>query len=251
MSVFRYTKLEEGEMMVIGPVTLSSSSSVSFSAGGSQSAQVSQSSRRKIGITDRRLIIEQDNEPRATRIIPNRDVKRVYVKRKKVRSKIEKIETHQGQTVKLDLPISPREEPRLFDLFPQAEIGERKGLFGRFAKLSPRPAPTRRQPPSGQEARSKPVPAAAKPVSPPAGGGWPRRSHIDDPDIQTLEDLRRYYPLSDEYDYVQAADGDYRVKRLSDGAEFPMLIEEELMGFDVPVQDPKRRKVTIEIFKKK
>jgi hypothetical protein len=88
-------------------------------------------------------------------------------------------------------------------------------------------------------------------VSPPAGGGWPRRSHIDDPDIHTLEDLRRYYPLSEEYDYVETAGGEYRVKRLSDGAEFAILIEEELMGFDVPVQDPKRRKVTVEIFKKK
>ena len=68
--------------------------------------------------------------------------------------------------------------------------------------------------------------------------------------IKTLEDLRRYYPLPTEYDYEQTAEGEYVVKRLSDGAQFRILLEEELLGFDVPVQGPKR-KVTVEVFKQK
>lgn len=77
------------------------------------------------------------------------------------------------------------------------------------------------------------------------------KSHIDDADIKILQDLRRYYPLPQEYDYEETAEGEYVVKRLSDGAQFPILVEEELLGFDVPVQDPKRKKVTVEVFKQK
>jgi hypothetical protein len=78
---------------------------------------------------------------------------------------------------------------------------------------------------------------------------YPQGSLIDDPSIRTLEDLRRHYPLPGEYAYAETADGDFVVQRLSDGTQFAFLLEEELLSFDVPVQDPKRRKMTVEVDK--
>lgn len=242
MSTFTFVKLEEGEAIVFGPVTFSSSSSFSFNAGPTQGAQVSRVNKRTIAITDRRILVEGAT-PKDTQIVPNKDVRRVYVQRGQAGTKVDKIETVHGQTVDLDLGgIRPHEEARLFDIFPGAEIGEKKGLFGGFAKITPRPIPAPRVPPP-------PRPVAAKQVPPVAS--VPRKSHIDDADVHSLEDLRRYYPLSEEYDYEQTAQGEFVVKRLTDGAQFAILLEEELLGFDVPIQDPKRKKVTVEVFKQK
>ncbi len=124
------------------------------------------------------------------------------------------------------------QEARLFEVFPNAEIGQKKGLFGGFAKLEPRAMPVMRRPPPTR-------PKLAK-----------KGSIISDADIKTLGDLNRYYPLPKEYAYAGEA-GQFVVKRLSDDAQFPILCEEELLTFDVPVQDPKRKKVTVEVFKKK
>ena len=235
---------------MIGPVTFSSSSSLSFNAGGTQSAQVSQTNRRKVGITNRRVIIEQGGQPHGTQIISNADVKRVYVRREKFGIKVERIETNSGEKVKLDIAgLNARDEVRLFKLFPNAEIGQRKGLFGGFSKLTPRPVAASRKARSSKPAARRPAPGAARSTRP--TGRRLAKSHLDDTDIQSLEDLRRYYPLPQEYDYAQRAQGDYVVKRLADGEEFLFSLEEGILGFDVPVQDPKRRKVTIEVMKKK
>jgi hypothetical protein len=75
----------------------------------------------------------------------------------------------------------------------------------------------------------------------------PQGSLIDDPNIRTVDDLRRHYPLPGEYDYAETTEAGLVVQRLSDGAQFAFLLEEELLSFDVPVQDPKRRKRTIEV----
>ncbi len=252
MSAFTHTTLEEGEVMVIGPVTFSSSSSFSVSAGGAQGAQVSRTNTRTIGITTRRVIVEQGSQPNATQIVANADVKRVYVRREKVGTKIEKVETNRGQTVKLGLGgLRPVEEAGLFEIFPAAEIGEQKGLFGGFSKIALQPVPAPRRPLASRPPARTASPAIARSTPPAAVGGGSVKSHIDDADIKALADLRRYYPLPEEYDYAETAEGEYRVKRLNDGAQFPILLEEELLGFDVPVQDPKRKKVTIEVFKQK
>ncbi len=76
---------------------------------------------------------------------------------------------------------------------------------------------------------------------------YPQGSLIDDPNIRTVDDLRRQYPLPGEYDYAETAEAGLVVQRLSDGAQFPFLLEEELLSFDVPVEDPKRRKITVEV----
>jgi len=252
MSAFPFTQLGEDEVMVIGPVTFSSSSSFSVSSPTGQSAQVKQSNQRIMGVTNRRVIVEQSGQPNATQIIANADVKRVYVKRDKFGAKIEKVETSRGQTIELNIGgLNPMQEARLFEVFPNAEIGQKKGLFGGFAKLEPRAMPVmRRPPPTRPKLAKKGSRPAARPAPVKPAAAAARGSIISDADIKTLGDLNRYYPLPKEYAYAGEA-GQFVVKRLSDDAQFPILCEEELLTFDVPVQDPKRKKVTVEVFKKK
>ncbi len=249
MSAFMHTSLEEGEVLVIGPVRYSSSSSVSFGGGSGQKTEVSRAKQRTIGITNRRVIVETGN-PRDTLVLYNTDVKRLFLKRDKRGITIKKLETMRGQTVKLDMGgLRPVEEARLFDLFPQADVGLSKGLFGGFERLSPPPVSAPRMPSQRKPAPASrpPQPVPSVPVAPAPLGMM--GSHIDDPDIHSLEDLRRYYPLSREYAYAQTDDGTYVVERLSDGAQFTLLLEAELLTFDVPIEDPKRRKTTVEVFK--
>jgi len=78
------------------------------------------------------------------------------------------------------------------------------------------------------------------------------QNSIDDPDIKTVADLNRYYPLPDGFAYAQTSDGVPVVERQADGQTFYFLIEEELMGFDVPHTRPDGRpgKQTYEVFKR-
>jgi hypothetical protein len=78
------------------------------------------------------------------------------------------------------------------------------------------------------------------------------QNSIDDPDIQTFADLGHYYPLPDGFAYAQTAEGVPVVQRQADGETFYFLIEEELMGFDVPRTRPDGTpgKKTIEVFKR-
>jgi len=127
---FYFTQLEEGEEMVFGPFT--SVSTTSFSAGGTQVS--SRTSECRWGITNRRVIVETAGAPRKTQIIPTTDVQRVFIKRKKSRRgrpriTITKVETTSGQRVKLGLG-GLRDESRIRQIFPNAEIKEKKGLLG-------------------------------------------------------------------------------------------------------------------------
>jgi hypothetical protein len=78
------------------------------------------------------------------------------------------------------------------------------------------------------------------------------QNSIDDPDIKTFADLTRYYPLPPGFEYRQTAEGVPVVVRQADGESFYFLIEEELMGFDVPHTRPdgKSGKKTHEVFKR-
>jgi hypothetical protein len=78
------------------------------------------------------------------------------------------------------------------------------------------------------------------------------QNSIDDPDIKTFADLARHYPLPDGFAYAQTAEGVPVVQRLAGGETFYFLIEEELMGFDVPQTRPDGMpgKKTIEVFKR-
>lgn len=75
---------------------------------------------------------------------------------------------------------------------------------------------------------------AKGPAKPPYKG--PSRSIINDPDLKTLADFNRYYPLPDGYQYRERGPRDVIVVRQSDGAEFFFLVEEGILGFDIPRQ---------------
>lgn len=135
MSEFYFTQLEEDEKMVFGPVTSRKSSSTSFSAGGQQVGGTARASERKVGITDRRIISEKSGSPAATRIIPNDEVKAVFIRREKFagqpRLAIDSVQTNADQTVNLDLGgIGAQAEDKIQRVFPQATVREKKGCLG-------------------------------------------------------------------------------------------------------------------------
>ena len=72
---------------------------------------------------------------------------------------------------------------------------------------------------------------------------------ISDPDIHTLDDLQRYYPLPPGYVYQQAGE-EFVVCRTSDGAVFRFLLEDLMMGFDVPAPGRPGNKRTIEVIRR-
>ena len=93
--------------------------------------------------------------------------------------------------------------------------------------------------------KEKPKPGARPPRK------YPSRSIINDRDLRSLADFERYYPLPDEFEYLERGPGDVVVVRQSDEAEFVFLVEEGLLGFDIPRQkeDGSWGKRTTEIFK--
>lgn len=135
MSEFYFTQLEEDESMVFGPVIFRKSSSTSFSSGGQQVAGTTQTSERKVGVTNQRVIVEQAGSPSATRIVPNDEVKVVYIRREKLAGRphiaIASVQTNSGQTVSLDLKgLAPQAEGAIRATFPNATIQEKKGCLG-------------------------------------------------------------------------------------------------------------------------
>jgi hypothetical protein len=77
-------------------------------------------------------------------------------------------------------------------------------------------------------------------------------NHIDDPDVKTIADLARYYPLPQGYEYRVRANGSPYIRRSSDGMECKIMIEEGLLTFDEPFARPdgKTGYKTIEVFKR-
>jgi hypothetical protein len=135
MSEFYFTQLEENEKMVFGPVTSRKSSSASFSAGGQRVGGATHITESKVGVTNRRIIAEQAGAPSATRIIPNDEVKAVFIRREKFAGRphlaIANVQTSSGQTVKLNLGgLSAQAEGAIQQTFPNATIQEKKGCLG-------------------------------------------------------------------------------------------------------------------------
>lgn len=80
----------------------------------------------------------------------------------------------------------------------------------------------------GSKSKSKPQPATKR--------RYPSRSIINEPDLNSLDDLNRLYPLPDGFDYRERKKGDFVVVRESDGTEFVFLAEEGILAWDVPRQ---------------
>lgn len=82
---------------------------------------------------------------------------------------------------------------------------------------------------------------------------YPARSIVSDPDLRTLADFRRHYPLPAGYEYQERKPNDIVVVRSSDGAEFVFLVEEGILAWDVPHQkrDGSWGKKTTEVLKQR
>jgi hypothetical protein len=84
-------------------------------------------------VTNRRLVIEDLQDPGKSTVIPNDQIQKVFIKRKKKGEResltITKIETATGGTVKVGLPgIDASRESQLGETFPNAEISQASGL---------------------------------------------------------------------------------------------------------------------------
>jgi hypothetical protein len=77
-------------------------------------------------------------------------------------------------------------------------------------------------------------------------------NHIDEPDVKTIADLTRHYPLPSGYEYRVRANGSPYIRRSSDGMECKIMVEEGLLTFDEPFTRPdgKTGYKTIEVFKR-
>ncbi len=148
MSDFYFTELEQGEELPFGVSASSNSSSSGSWINDKQVSGSSTSTERKVGITTRRVIVEEKDSPTSTRVIPNADVRTVFIKREKFMGDsvptVVKLETTTGESVELGMRLfEAADETRLRELFPQATFTEaaevkkleeppkkKKGLFG-------------------------------------------------------------------------------------------------------------------------
>lgn len=128
MNEFTSISMQPGEEIVFGPVTSTKTTSVSGGTGS-----VSRTVGRTVGVTNRRVVIEDTQTPGKGKTIPNDQVQKVFIKRKKKGDResitLAKIETVTGSKVKVDLPgIDVDQEAQLGETFPNAEISQAKGL---------------------------------------------------------------------------------------------------------------------------
>jgi hypothetical protein len=75
---------------------------------------------------------------------------------------------------------------------------------------------------------------------------------ISDPDVKTVADLGRLYPLPTGFAYREDAQGVPYVHRASDGKRFKFLVEADLLTFDEPYtrENGKTGYKTMEVFKR-
>jgi hypothetical protein len=132
MGGFKFTELEADEKVVFGPVTSTRTASFSGGTGPSQSS-VSRASGRTVGVTNQRVIMEDLDSPDKTKIVPNADVKQVFIKHKQRGGRptitLSKVQTASGQDIKLNIQGLPGQaETALKSTFPNAEIALEKGM---------------------------------------------------------------------------------------------------------------------------
>ncbi|MFQ5434881.1 MAG: hypothetical protein ACE5FD_08390 [Anaerolineae bacterium] len=142
MNEFQFTDLAADEKIIFGPITRTKTTSVSATGSGQrigppqpQQASLSRSSGQTIGVTNRRVIVEDLQSGDKTRIIANDAVSRATIRRKTKNNQttltLMRVQTANGQTQKLDLAGIPgHQEALLQETFPNAEISAEKGFLG-------------------------------------------------------------------------------------------------------------------------
>ena len=142
MNGFIFTKLADGETIVFGISSSSSSVSFGFSHGG-QTGGASTARRRLVGVTTQRVIIEESQDSQKTVIVPNGDVTRVELKRDKFGITIAKIETNRGKKIDVNLMgLTPPQAMQASQVFPNAKIDAPKDILAMPAPPVRRPLPS-------------------------------------------------------------------------------------------------------------
>jgi hypothetical protein len=131
MNKFQFTELEEGEVVVFGPVTFTKTTSFSGGAGPQQGS-VSKTSGHMVGVTNQRVIYEDLEAAEKAKTIQNDEVQKIFIKTKKRKGQetltLEKVQSAAGSSIKLDLQgLPPGADSKLKELFPKAEISLEKG----------------------------------------------------------------------------------------------------------------------------
>jgi hypothetical protein len=87
-----------------------------------------------------------------------------------------------------------------------------------------------------KKSAAPPRPKAARPAAPPRR--YPSRSIINEADLRSVADFEQHYPLPPGFAYRQRGQdlADIVVVRQDDGEEFIFLVEEGILGFDIPRQ---------------
>lgn len=117
MRGFTYFELDPDEKIVYGPVTTTKS----FSVGGTPShgvgsapvssleaqQQLTYQSGRTVGVTIKRVVVEDLEDPDKTLTIPNDQITQVYIMREQIKDQpsltLEKVGSTSGQWVNLDI----------------------------------------------------------------------------------------------------------------------------------------------------
>ncbi len=101
--------------------------------------------------------------------------------------------------------------------------------------------------------KHEPNPATAARPQIPSKPSFPLGDNIvSDPDVKTVADLGRLYPLPSGFSYRQDGRGVPFVHRTSDGTQFKFLIEAGLLTFDEAYtrEDGRTGYRTTEVFKR-
>ncbi|BCM93144.1 hypothetical protein IAD21_05032 [Abditibacteriota bacterium] len=124
MNPFDSVPLQDGEEVVFGIATSTSSSLSTSTVNGVTVENTGSSSQRKSGVTNRRVIVESGA---SVTTIPNSDVQRVWIKRDdfmgQVQLTLEAVEAASGQKVELGIGFLEADDEALIQAtFPGATI---------------------------------------------------------------------------------------------------------------------------------
>ncbi len=143
MNNFLYIQLEPDEKIVFSPITRVKTTSFSATGPGQQpgfgipepqQANLSRTSGQTVGVTNKRIIVEDPKSADKTRTYSAPSVREVYIRRKSQNGQemvtLTKVLADYGQMVKLDLNIPAHAENLIQETFPNAKIIADKGVLG-------------------------------------------------------------------------------------------------------------------------
>ncbi len=141
MSRFDFIKLDSDEEMIFGPLRIAKNKSPQSSPKPTASTPTMVNRIRKIGLTSKRLIIEQGEMADANYIIPNCEIKTIIIRREKSsgypRLVLEAVQTISGETTPVDLTLmDPQAEAKIKAVFPNVRLQVKRGCLAWLSFLT-------------------------------------------------------------------------------------------------------------------